>query len=297
MKLKKTDHILLLLTSLLLSSCIRSEVPPCPPLQVNLTVKDKNYFNVDKVEEEGRRSENLAFKEYVPTLYYQLCDAVTGEVMEAQGVFEVQGDEQSFPITFCDCLPHGKYVLTVWGGLKDNTPLHPDGKSVTLHPDGSEGIDVYVAQGTLVYDAYQYNHTLELQRVKGKLIIRMENLPKKISHSYKEVDNLFGKIMHGTGYEGTTSVTTQTKWESPTAVITKTMLSPSAEKDKSKLSIRFYTQPEAAEPVIKAKPVYITMNRNELTVLKYIYQEQEDDFAIYLLVNDNWEKIHGMTID
>ena len=41
----------------------------------------------------------------------------------------------------------------------------------------------------------------------------------------------------------------------------------------------------------------LSPHRNELTVLKYIYQEQEDDFAIYLLVNDNWEKIHGMTID
>lgn len=295
--MKITNHIVLLLASLLLASCIRSEVPPCPPLQVNLTVKDKNYFNVDKVEEEERKSENLAFKEYVPTLYYQLCDAATGEVIEEQGVFDVEGDEKSFPITFCDCLPHGKYVLTVWGGLEDNTPLQDDGKSITLHPEREEGADVYVSQDTLVYDAYRHSYTSELQRVKGKLIIRLENLPKEVSYSHKKVSNLFGEVVHGVGYNGTTAVVTQTEWSIPTAVITRTVSSPSVEKNKSELSIRFYDRQEATRPMLKSESVYITIERNSLTVLKYIYQEQEDDFTIYLLVNDNWEKIHGMTID
>lgn len=29
------------------TACIRQTLPPCPPLSITLTVKDKNYFNVD----------------------------------------------------------------------------------------------------------------------------------------------------------------------------------------------------------------------------------------------------------
>ena len=73
-----------LFSLLVLSSCVRDDIQPCPPLQVHIVVKDKNYFNVDKVELEERKSEDLAFREYVPTLYYMLRDAATGEVVEEQ---------------------------------------------------------------------------------------------------------------------------------------------------------------------------------------------------------------------
>ena len=39
-------YILYALSAILLSSCIRDEILPCPPLQVNIAVKDKNYFNI-----------------------------------------------------------------------------------------------------------------------------------------------------------------------------------------------------------------------------------------------------------
>ena len=97
----KTRNILyMILAVAVLSSCVRDEIEPCPPLQVNITVKDKNYFNVDKVELEERLPEDLAFREYIPTLHYMLRDAATGEVVEEQGVFPVDGDGKTFPIPF-----------------------------------------------------------------------------------------------------------------------------------------------------------------------------------------------------
>ena len=30
-----------------LSSCIREQLPACPPLTITVTVKDVNYFNID----------------------------------------------------------------------------------------------------------------------------------------------------------------------------------------------------------------------------------------------------------
>ena len=55
----KNIGYLLLISAILFSSCIKEEIEPCPALQVSIAVKDKNYFNVDKValeKRQGRRS-------------------------------------------------------------------------------------------------------------------------------------------------------------------------------------------------------------------------------------------------
>ena len=49
MNRKLTLHILVtLLAAAPFSSCVRDDIEACPPLQVNVTVKDKNYLNVYK---------------------------------------------------------------------------------------------------------------------------------------------------------------------------------------------------------------------------------------------------------
>lgn len=74
----KILYVLPVTVCLLWSSCIRDSIPPCPPLQVTLTVKDKNYFNIDDAVKLGlmeRKAENLPFRDYVSTLYYIVHDA------------------------------------------------------------------------------------------------------------------------------------------------------------------------------------------------------------------------------
>ena len=39
------------------------------------------------------------------------------------------------------------------------------------------------------------------------------------------------------------------------------------------------------------------MHRNELTVLRYVWNEEKEDFEVFMLVNDNWEMVHGMEIE
>lgn len=292
----KNISCILLLSILLFSSCVRDEIEPCPPLTVNITVKDKNYFNVDKVALEERKSEDLAFKEYVPTLYYQLRSAATGEVIEEQGVFEVTGDEKTFPITFCDCIPHGKYVLTVWGGLEDNTQLGDDPTSIEFHPNHTEGRDIYMTNDTLDYDAWSYDYTVEMERTKGKLIIQVENLPEEVRYSDKTVSGLFQDLDCEFNYFNQTSVQTMAEWEAEPEIVTKTVLTPSVKEKGSVVKADFYDDPDRNIPVLSPKSVSVTMARNELTVLKYVY-DSGGDFTIYILVNDNWEEIHGMTID
>lgn len=292
MKMNRVFYILGLLTAL--TSCIRDEIPPCPALSVQISVKDKNYFNVHKVELEQTLSEDLAFREYVPTLYYRLCPIGNDEAVAEQELFEVTGEDKTHAVRFPDELPHGTYVLTVWGGLEDLSSLDAARTSLTLHPAGAEGEDVYMACDTLVYDAWNYDYTMEMERTKGKLIIQASNLPGDIAWSRKNVSPLYGMVDSAFGYSGETGVTAESEWTPGAEVVTKTLLSPS-HPGGSTLKLSFYDSPGRLVPASVPDDVTITMKRNELTVLKYVYEDGR--FSIYILVNDNWEKVHDMIID
>lgn len=296
MKISLKSILLILLLVPALTSCIRDEIEDCPPLQVNIAVKDKNYFNVDKVDIEERRSDDLAFREYVPTLFYMLRDAKTGEVMEEQGVFSVEGEGKTVPVEFCPCLPHGTYVLTVWGGMKDMTSLSEDRTALALHPEHAEGDDIYLVNDTLVYDAYHYDYTVEMERTKGKLIVEAEGLKQGLEHSTMKANHIYERVDSGFSYSSDTYASMQYDWTGQ-HVLTKTVLAPSLKRNGSTLSLQFYDSAQRLNPVLSPKDVRITMRRNELTVLRYVWDKDKDDFVVYMLVNDNWEMVHGMEIE
>lgn len=298
MKISLKSILLILLLAPALTSCIRDEIEDCPPLQVNIAVKDKNYFNVDKATSEERRSEDLAFREYVSTLFYMLRDAKTGEVMEEQGVFSVEGDGKTVPVEFCPCLPHGTYVLTVWGGMKDMTSLSEDRTALALHPDNVGGDDIYLVNDTLVYDAYRYDYTVEMERTKGKLIVEAEGLPQGICQMTTDVDRLFGKVNSDFVYSGETHVSSTSAVTADQKVRMSSIMAPSVGSGASLVNVSF-TKNDSASDMLLPKPadVNINMERNRITMLKYVFNPDADKFTIYIKVNDNWEEIHGMILD
>ncbi len=279
-----------------LCSCVREDIPPCPVLSVQVAVKDKNYFNVRQVEQEPTRSEDLAFREYVPTLYYRLCPLGSDEPVAEEGLFEVTGEEQEYAIRFSDALPHGTYVLTVWGGLKDLSALDASRTALDLHPEGTEGEDVYLTCDTLVYDAWNYDYTVEMERTKGKLIVLATNLPSDIRWSGQTDNGLYRTVDRTFDYTGQTAVTTVGEWASAEqAILTKTVLSPSPQTNGTVQQMRFYDAADRLLPAAVPDDVTLTVRRNELTVLKYVYEEER--FIVFVLVNGDWERIHDMVID
>ena len=105
---------------------------------------------------------------------------------------------------------------------------------------------------------------------------------------------------------------TRTDWPAPNEITTHTLLCPSEAENKTRLSVYFADKEAYNESVettsglsraggeeeqilIHPEDVSITMRRNEMTVLKYVYTERGMD--IYLLVNDRWEKVHQMEMD
>lgn len=290
--------VCLFLSSLLsLSSCIKEDSQACPPLQVEISVKDKNYFNVDLVSQEARKSESLAFGEYVPTLFYTLRNSETGEIVEQQGIFNVTGDESSYSITFSQALPLGKYALTVWGGLADNASLTDASLTNILHANGNEAHDIYLTHDELVYDIRHTQHSVDMERVTGKLLIEVDNLPISVRYADPSISQVYERVTHLFNYQNPLTVSKSATWKPAMSIVTDVILAPSTGELNSLLHLDFYETMPPATPDLTPKDIYITLKRNELTAVKYVYDDEREDFFIYLLQNDKWELIHNLDID
>ena len=150
---------------------------------------------------------------------------------------------------------------------------------------------------TLVYDAWNNNKTIELERVKGKLLVKVENLPSMISYSAKNIDNVYGAINSLFEYSEKTYVKTQYHWGDEQEILTGTVLSPSLDNSKSNISLGVAKDEQFVnyEELIKSLP--IEMKRNELTVLKVIYDGEFGQHKIYLFVDGQWNLTHDMGLE
>ena len=282
------------------TSCIREDLDQCPPLSVNIEVKDKNYDNVEQVDIEEKVDENQPFGFFVPTLYYRLSrlnDDGTLQMVTEKGLFAVDGEEKTYPVSFDPDLPFGKYVFTVWGGMSSLDEFNADRTEVSFHPEHAQGDDVYLASDTLNYDATHYDFTSQLRRTKGKLIIIAEDLPSRVKYSGKTVDGLYKTVDTHFDYEGETSVKTHQERRGIGDIITETFLTPTVHGEESEVDANFYDDDDFTHPDNSPKNVDILMRRNEITMLKYVYDAGNDKYYIYIRVNNNWEAIHDMDLE
>lgn len=286
------------------TSCVREDLDQCPPLRINIDVKDKNYFNVDQTEPEEKRDENQSFRSFVPSLSYRLSrlnDDGTQQVIVEEKSFGVEGDGLTYPVSFDPDMPFGKYVFTVWGGMKTRGELNLDKNELLLHPEHSQGDDVYQVCDTLVYDENHYCYTSEMERTKGKLVIWTENLPAGYHLMNTEVSQLYGIVNPSFLYSEETSVFHESEIEAGAKTKTSIFLAPSFQKDESVVDVNFYKNSGegagSSSSVLTPDDVKVSMERNKITVLKYVYDSDRNRFTIYMKVNDNWEEIHGMILD
>lgn len=293
--------LFLALLLLNLSSCIHEELPPCPQLQVTLEVEDKNYHNINSAVRFGFeewRSEELPFGDYVGTLTYRLHNVETGEEVLAAPVTSVEGDKQKFALPIPENISFGTYVLTAYGNLADSNILAQEYKGAELHPDNLPGEDLYLAHDTLVYDQLTYDYTVGMKRVKGKLIIHVEGMPAQYRASSKTITQLSGYVDSHFNYHRPLDMRIDTTWVVPGEILTKTILAPSLEHDLSVLTLRFFEGNQCNESAFWISPETVAMNmrRNELTIMRYVYDKSCCCFKIYILVNDHWEMLHSMEI-
>lgn len=268
----------LLVWGLALTSCIRDEIAECPPMRITVTVKDKNYFNVDDVAAKGlieKMDEDLPFRSYVKTLYYVIHDEA-GNVVAEQTNQEVTNDNLEQVIDLPTTLPYGKYKITVWGNMKSERPLGDDPSTAELESADAAQNDVYLANYELDYGLGSENHVIELERTKGRLIIKAEGLPDYIDFSEKTVFDVYSIINTDFEYSELVDLFSQTEWTQKNEMMTHTLLCPSQEYEESTLEATFYDRSTMGRAVRMLTPddIQITMGRNELTVVKYIFVEQ-----------------------
>ncbi len=281
-------------------SCIKDEtLYPCPLLSIDIEVEDKNYSNVDKVWGlEERRDENLPFREYIPTLYCRLSrlDAgKTAEVVWERKLGGVEGDDKVLNFTFPEEYPFGTYVLTSWGGLEDLSPLDEQRTSIRLHRNGTEGRDLYFSQDTITFGYTFKGYTVGMKRIKGKLIVESKNLPSNVTRTFESAQGVAGRMNTKMEYDAATTVKGWKKIDTHESFVANTLLAPSLKERGTAFALK-YCDTESDDTILAPTKVGITMERNRLSVLRYEYQGN-NEFAIYVLIDDNWEIVHGMDIE
>lgn len=286
-----------LLALLLLTACIRDNILPCPPLNVKIDIEDKNYANIDIIEQETgleqRIDENLSFRNYIQKLFYALYDLETDEVVLVRHLHEVSGDAAQATVYLPEDLPFGRYGLIVWGNINSEEGILADGRYGTydLHSGSVEGFDVYMTADELLYDELHYEYVVRLKRLKGKLIIQAENFPEEIGWSKKKVTNVMGNVDYHMDYSEPEQVITYRNWGHTSNYVSDTWLSPSATESGSNVEASLYDNPEMESPAINLKTVNTTIRRNKITVLRYVYEEETGTTNTYILMDDGWNEV------
>lgn len=290
------------------TGCISKTFPPCLPLSITLTVKDKNYFNIDDAAKLGlleRKDETLPFRAYVHSLYYILHDA-TGNIVAEQRNIAVASDSQTLTLDIPSELPYGEYTLTVWGNMDGEDGLGENAAHADMEANDTATNDIYLGCGTFDYRYGNETHTLALERTKGNLLIKAEGLPDNIDFSTKNIDGIYGTVDSAFGYSLPTNVATALDWTVQNDIQTQTLMCPSLSFEGSTLNIVFFDKSQipsgtraTSYATLEPQDVNITVGRNEITILRYVYTELGDgaEFDIFLRVNGNWELLHHMQID
>lgn len=279
-----------------LTSCIRDEIQSCPPLKVMIAIEDKNYANIDFVERETglahRIDEDMPFRSYIQKLFYVLYNLDTGEVVTIRHLHDVEGDAEMATAYLPEELPFGRYGLVVWGNILREEGILSGGTNYDLHQGHMEGYDVYMTADELLYDEYHYDYVVSLKRLKGKLLIQAVNFPAEIGWSKKEVSGVTGNVDYEFHYSEPETVVTYTEWTSRTSeFVSSTFLAPSATSAGSTVDADLYDSSEMEVPVIQLQTVQADINRNEITVLRYVYDADKGTIGIFVLLDDGWDEI------
>lgn len=282
-----------------LTSCICDEILPCPPLKVMIAIEDKNYENIDFVERETgldhRIDEDMPFRNYIQKLFYVLYNLDTGEIVTIRHLHDVEGDAEMATAYLPEDLPFGRYGLVVWGNILREEGILSGGTDYDLHQGHMEGYDVYMTADELLYDEYHYDYVVSLKRIKGKLLIQVVDFPSEIGWSKKTVTGVAGNVDYHLNYTELETVVTYTEWTSRTSeFVSSTFLSPSATSTGTTVDADLYDSPEMEIPTIQLQTVQTEMNRNEITVLRYVYNRDTGSVGVYILMDDGWDAVHNL---
>lgn len=269
------------------SSCIHKDFSDCPAdkYMVKVSVKDKNYANINSFPQLAAMAEDSPFRVFAVTIYYTLSDAATGNLVKESAVESVSGNDTAYFITFED-IPEGEYTLTVWSNV---TTDYPAG---ILHQEGKEHTDIYMATRMLKFDYSYQTAEVALERTKGELLLLCKNFPPVVTGIGQSITNVYQKVDANFNYSGSTRV--DKKGEFQPALTT--LLAPSAE-GRSKLKLSFYTDDAQKSLFLELPEMDLTVKRNEISAIAVDFKEPDGIYEVWTFINGQWTMTHRLDIE
>lgn len=271
----------------LLSSCIKENMDDCVITHiVKVYVKDKNYSNIESIFQLVKKDENLPYRAFIGTVYYQLRDIKTGQIIEEKSDDALSGNDQFYTIQFNN-LPQGDYNLTVWGNIQSETTTG------ILHNNGNELTDMYVANKNISFTSESFSDLLMLERAKGDLLLLCSDFPSEITQVEQKITSLYDTVDPYLKYTGNTTVLKT----APVKPQIETVLAPSAAGGSSKLHLRFFsaTAGDASKELVVPE-IPLAMNRNQITAVEVNYNKISGALEIWTYVDGEWTMIHHLDI-
>lgn len=288
MNVRLIHHFCMLVLLFLVSSCIREDLSDCPPshYEVRVSVKDKNYTNVDHFPQLVRMAEDAPFSSFEGSISYTLHDAATGILVKESSVSAVSGGDQMYSITFND-VPDGEYTLTVWGNVTTEFPAG------VLHRDGKEHTDIYMATRVLRFDGAYQTAEVPLERMKGKLLLICTNFPSAVNRVEQRVSNVYQSVDAGLNYAGSAPVSKSVAFQP----FWGTVLAPTSEEGVSKLKLSFYSDAtRAAGPILELPEMDVVIKRNEVSAISIDFKVTDGGYEVWAFVNGQWVVLHLLGI-
>lgn len=271
----------------LTGSCISDDLSDCPASQyvVQISVKDKNYKNIEDFPQLEFKEENMPFYRFEGTVYYILSESATRARIRESAVMTVNGEDRTYSIIFNN-IPEGEYILTVWGNM---TREYSAG---VLHQDNKEHTDIYMVSRTLRFDRTYQTTELSLERTKGLLLLFCSNFPTVVTSIEQNINHLYQSVDADFNYTGITNVEKRV----PLQTAVTTLLAPTSE-GVSNLKLRFYTDAtRMTTPFLELPDMNLTIKRNEISAIAVDYKATDGVYEIWMFVQEQWTMIHRLDI-
>lgn len=265
------------------------------PGRITVTVGDRNYDNVAQIAGQPRIDEQLPFAAYVTDLVlWRHAEGAAGSrtfrPASLPGAAEVEIDARY--------LLTGANYLTVVG----NEPQLPAGPSDTplfsreLHPGAGEYVDLYIGSAEIASPVHG-EHVIRLLRAKGKLLVLPHRLPDDVITVEVTVAELFGRVGRDGTYADSAGVVKRFALpERPADREPLSLLAAPgrAAGNEASVSLRLTMRDGTA---VTLSEIRTTIRRNRISVIRPLYDPDDGQWALDLLVDGRWERIENLRIE
>lgn len=271
-------------------SCIKEKDCPVSPA-VYVEVQDKNYANA---AETGQAiDENLPFSQYVGSMNVSYTADGDTDPLTIQSVIPSGNDKRYMLQT--GSIPSNLYNISITGRIAATaTDPSVDVPLIELHPSQTESDDIYIGTGSgnLPPEA---DRTIILRRTKGKLNLKLTNLPPSITKIEIRVTGVYKNVDTQLNYSGTTGVNKTFNLASVTDPLPLGMLLAPTD-DSGNTSVMIFLYDNTNTPVEIFSNITTTILRNQITSLELRYDPDLDTWELWVMLEGEWQQLHNLDI-